>query len=577
MLAVTEKGVRKITVMGPTQLLKTELINNIVGYCISGAPRPLIVMQPSGKLAEAWSKDRLDPMVRDTPVLQGLLKDKRSKDGDNTILRKAFPGGVLTVVSSGSASDVASRPVSLVLMDEVDKYESTREGDPIKLLEERTDTFWNALTVRVCSPTIKGASRIETEYLLSDQREFHGKCPHCGEYEWLKWSQVKWNKEDPEATAHYECSHCEKPWTETERLLAISRGKYIAQAPFNGHAGFHVNKIASPWQPLSVLVRKFYEAKNDPEKLKTFLNTQLAETFEEQGEAPESQRLYERRESYPTNSIPPGVLFLTAGVDVQGGESPRFEVEIVGWTRDKQSYSIDYRVIPGDTNLDTAYSEKLNPLLNEIWRDASGRELQIRMLAIDTGYATQRVYNWVRTQSADRVRAVDGRAGMQTLTGTPSDVDRTQDGKRLRRSLQLWPVGVDVAKSELYGWLQLDMPEDGKPFPPGYCHFPQYDLEHFKRLTAEKLVKRVINGRVVYRWILEHSRNEQLDIRNYARAAAAMFGMDRFSDEEWDMLAGKYDVPETKHARSEDEEPDDEGPQRPKSDYWARQRGKKLF
>jgi phage terminase large subunit GpA-like protein len=166
MLAVTDPRVRKITVMGPTQLLKTELINNVVGYFIDQDPAPMIVMQPTGKMAEAWSKDRLDKMLRDTPALAGRVKDKRSRDSDNTILHKSFPGGHVTVVGSNSPSDLASRPVRVTLCDEVDKYPESagKEGDPIKLIEERADTFWNSLSIRVCSPTINGRSRIESEY-----------------------------------------------------------------------------------------------------------------------------------------------------------------------------------------------------------------------------------------------------------------------------------------------------------------------------------------------------------------------------------------------------------------------------
>ena len=579
MLAVTDPRVKKITVMGPTQLLKTELINNIVGYFIHQDPSPMIVMQPTGKIAEAWSKDRLDKMIRDTPVLRGLVKDKRAKDSENTILHKTFPGGHITIVGSNSPSDLASRPVRIVLCDEVDKYPESagKEGDPIKLIEERTDTFWNALIVHVCSPTVKGRSRIEQEYEQSDKRVFHGRCPYCNKLDELKWVNVKWDNDDPE-TARYECGQCGHPWTEIDRLKAISNGEYIATAPFNGHAGFKVNKIASPWQELKAIVKKFLEAKDNPEKLKTFVNTQLAETWEEEGDKPDFQRLYERRETYPINTLPKGVVFLTAGADVQ---KDRIELEIVGWGREKESWSIDYRIFPGDTAAPEVW-KKLDEVLNQTWKTHNGLSVQIRMLAVDTGYNTQHVYNWVRKQSPDRVRAVDGRDGLQSVFGTPSDVDMNLDGSRVRRALKLWPVGVSVIKSELYGWLNLNMPEDGKPYPPGYCHFPQYDLEHFKRLTSEQLVKRVLNGRTVYRWAQIYERNEQLDCRVYARAAAAMFGMDYFSETEWEVLEGKFTVPTQRFENVENSsyqtpETNREEDDTPFDDFWSRQNAKKKF
>lgn len=575
MLAATDPRVKKITVMCCTQLMKTELINNLVGYFIHQDPRPMIVMQPTVGLAETWSKDRLDKMLRDTPVLQGRVKEKRSKDGENTILHKSFPGGHVTMVGSNSPTELASRPVSVVLCDEVDKYPASagKEGDPIKLIEERTDTFWNALSVRVCSPTVKNHSRIEHEYELSDKRVFCGLCPHCGALDELKWENVKWEKEAPEVTAHYECGACKAPWTEPDRLKAIGKGEYIATAPFNGHAGFKVNKIASPWQPLSVLVRKFLEAvKAGPDILKTFVNTQLAETWEEEGEKPDFQRLYERREHYAPNTLPEGVIFLTAAVDVQAN---RFETEIVGWGRDKQSWSIDYRVIMANTADQKSY-ELLDPLLNEYWTTKAGRQISIRMLTIDSGHATQEVYTWVRRHPADRVRAIDGKDKMQTIVGTPTDVDINRDGRRLKRALKLWSVGIDVAKSQLYGWLQLDIPEDGQPYPPGYCHFPQYDLEHFKRLTAEQLMTVKAGNKTVHKWVKVHERNEQLDIRVYNRAAAAMFGIDRFSDVDWDALDGKFDYPGPRPTR-----PAPTGanlkPQGMAPGFWDRQKGKKLF
>lgn len=579
MLAVTDPRVKKITVMGPTQLMKTELLNNIVGYFIHQDPRPMIVMQPTVSLAETWSRERLDKMLRDTPVLRGRVKEKRGRDADNRLLSKSFPGGQINIIGSNSPTEVASRPVSVVLLDEVDKYpESTgSEGDPVKLIEERTDTFWNALSVRVCSPTIKGSSRIEQEFLLSDQRIFHGRCPHCDQLDELKWSNVHWDKAAPEETAAYYCGQCGEIWAEADRLRAISRGEYVATAPFNGHAGFRCNKLASPWQPVSVLVRKFLEAKDSPELLKVFVNTQLAETWEESGEKPDFQRLYERREHYAPNTLPPGVAFLTAGCDVQ---KDRIEVEIVGWGRGKESWSVDYRVMMGETAGPDVWKH-LDALLNETWTNERGQQLQIRVLTIDTGYNTQHVYDWCRRQSPDRVRAIKGQDGLQSTFGTPGDVDKRGDGQRLRRALKVWPVGSSVIKSQLYGWLQLPTPEDGQPFPPGFCHFPQYDLEHFRRLASEQLSKKTVNGRTIYHWMKVYERNEQLDCRVYARAAAAMFGMDRFTEFEWLTLEGQ--APSVKQEESYSapiappsmERARDRGPE--KSDFWARQREKKKF
>jgi phage terminase large subunit GpA-like protein len=534
MMAVTDPSVKKISIMACTQLFKTELINNIVGYFIHQDPSPIIVMQPTVNLAKTWSKDRLTPMIRDTPVLNELVKTKKSRDSGNTLQHKSFPGGHITVIGSNSPSELASRPVRITLRDEIDKYEENIEGDPSSLIQERAATFWNALDVGVCSPTIKGRSKIELEYLASDQRKFHVDCPHCGFNQFMKWENVKWQNNDP-MTASYVCPECTVCWTEKDRLTAIKSGKYVAYAPFNGHAGFHVNKLASPWQPLSELVKKWLIQSKEPSTLKTFINTQLAETWEEKGEAPEHMRLFERRELYDINSCPEGVEFLTAGVDVQ---KDRFEVEIVGWGRGKQSWSIDYRVYMGETSQENSY-KVLDELLNETWELFDSRQIQIRVLAIDSGYNTQHVYNWARKHVTSRVMVIKGQDNSQTILGQPTATEVSHAGHKIKRGIKVWPIGSSLLKQELYGFLRLPGAGDDGIYPNGYCHFPQYNEYFFKMLTAEHLMMRSVNGKTKYVWEKKFERNEALDCRNMARAAAALIGIDRFKDEHWNNMRGQ--------------------------------------
>jgi phage terminase large subunit GpA-like protein len=579
MLAITDPNVRRVTVMGPTQLMKSSLLENTIGYYAHQDPSPILLAQPTATLAEAFGKDRIDKMFRDSPALSGLIAQKKSRDSGNTLTYKAFPGGYLALVGSNSPTDLSSRPIRIALMDEVDKYPESagKEGDVVGLITERTATFFDSKVIVVCSPTVEGRSRIAHEYEQGDKRVYHVPCPHCGHTEEMNWANVKWPEDEPDA-ALYHCPECKKPWTEPERVRAVSSGHWVATAPFNAHASFRCSKLVSPWEPVNVMARKWVEAKGKPEKLKVFVNTQLAETWLEKGEAPDHQRLYERREEYTLNTLDKGVVFLTAGADVQ---KDRIEVEIVGWGRDKQSWSIDYRVLMGDTSSEAVWTE-FDKILNETWLTHDKRELQVRVLAVDSGYNTQSVYNWARRHSGDRVRIIKGVDNSQTLFGTPRDVDVAKDGGKVRRAVKLWPVGVSVAKSELYGWLKLDKPEDGKPYPAGYCHFPQYDLEHFKRLCSEQLMNKTIRGRKVPRWEQIHERNEQLDCRVYARAAAAMFGLDRMSKEEFDILEGKHDGPSKAKAKEAVAQPKPN--QTPKSDptqsandFWARQKNKKLF
>lgn len=534
MMAVTEPGVKKITVMGPTQLLKTEFINNVVGFFMSQDPAPIIVMQPIEKLADTWAMDRLEPMIRDTPILRGLVRDKRERDSGNMKLHKSFPGGHVTVVSAGSPSDVASRPVRVVLMDEIDKYKSSgSEGNPEKLIEQRTETFWNALSVAVCSPTLDGSSNIANRFEDSDQRYFHGRCPHCDKLENLVWSQVKWQENDP-STAQYECSHCQKPWTELDRLKAIAPGRaeYVATKPFDGHAGFTCNAIASPWQPLSRMVEKFLEAKKDPEKLKVFVNTSLAQTWKPAVDVPDHERMYERREPYAMEVVPnEDIKFLTMGVDVQ---ADRLEAQVVGWTRDKQSYSIAYKAIPGFTHTDVPWIE-LKALIQKTFPVfGTSREMPISFVCIDSGFNTAKVHAFVQGFNPNKVRAIKGSDSLQAYYKMGTDITQNFDGSKNKYAHKNWIVGSSFAKTDLYNNIKLPMDDGEGNFPGGYCHFPEYDMDFFKGVCSESLI--LEKGK--YEWKKHFTRNEPLDTWIYSRAGAAMFGLDRFKPQDWDALDG---------------------------------------
>lgn len=540
MLAVTDPKVHTITVVSCTQLMKTEMLNNIVGYFVHLDPSPIMVIQPTKDLAHAWSVDRLDKMIRDSKVLEEQFAAKKSRESSNTIYHKEFPGGHITIVGANVPGQLAMRPIRILLCDETDKYPESagKEGDPIKLASERTSTFWNSLKVHTCSPTVEGRSRIEYEYQQSDKRVFEIPCPHCNGYQELKWKNVQWPNGKAEEAEYY-CGLCGESWSEVQRLKAIQKGKWVATAPFNGHAGFRVNKLASPWEPLGKIAEKFEAVKKDPEKLKVFVNTQLAETWHERGDAPEWERLFERRESYKIGVVPKECLFLTCAVDVQ---DKRIEAEVKGWGRDKQSWSIQKFVFDGSTavEIDEGHSgpwKELDKLLNETWETESGLPFQIRVMAVDSGFRTQTVYNWCRRYPINRVIAIKGSERLQTLLASGSAVDVKKGGRKISRGFKVFGVGTSIAKTELYGWLKLPKPiEEGETYPPGYCHYPEYEPEHFKQLCAEELKKKIVNGRSVYFWEKVRERNEALDLAVYNRAAASYFGMDRFKDKHWDML-----------------------------------------
>jgi phage terminase large subunit GpA-like protein len=265
-----------------------------------------------------------------------------------------------------------------------------------------------------------------------------------------------------------------------------------------------------------------------------FVNTVLGETWALQGDAPEWQRLYERREDYRIGIVPAGGLFLTAGVDIQ---KDRIEVEVVAWGRGKESWSVDYQVLEGQTG-EVPVWNKLTALMETHYQTESGATLVIVKVAIDSGYATPEVYDWTRQHGGDRVVVVKGDSRGASPVSQPSPIEVGPHGQRIRRGIRLWPINGDMIKEELYRWLKLERPteESGAPHPPGYCHFPKYGEEYFKQLTAEQLVARVVKGYRRGEWQKTRDRNEALDCRVYARAAAAVYGMDRLNDTHWQTL-----------------------------------------
>jgi len=547
--AITDPRVESVTWMKSARTGYTKIINHVVGYYMHQDPCPIMVVQPTLDDAEGYSKDEIAPMLRDTPALQGLVADPKARDSGNTMLLKSFPGGVLQLVGANSPRGFRRVTRRVVIFDEVDGYPQSAgaEGDQISLGIRRTVNFWNRKIIAGSTPTLEITSRIARRFEMSDQRYYRVPCPFCQVPQVLRWAQLNWEKGKPE-TARYLCEHCgewighhQKSWMIEEADRRQRAGEpgvgWVATQPFKGHAGFHLwaGYSYAPNATWAHLAAEWEACQNNIEELKTFVNTVLGETWKGKGDAPDWQRLYDRREDYPTNSIPAGVRFLFAGADVQ---KDRIEVEIVGYGRRLQSWSIDYRIFPGDiTDLDGTNSpwRQLEALLSESWVHACGVPMQLRMLAVDSQYNTSTVLTWVRRWPSNRVIAIRGQDDLPTAIGAPKAVDITTGGKRKKRGAKQWPVGTNILKTELYGWLKQERPteESGQDFPYGYCHFPQYGEEFFKGLTAEELVVRIVRGYRRPQWQKIRERNEPLDCRNYARSLAVLCGIDRLDDAAW--------------------------------------------
>lgn len=520
----------EVVFMKGAQVGGTECGNNWIGYVIDQAPGPMLVVQPTVEMAKRWSKGRLAPLINDTPCLHGKVKDPRSRDSGNTVQSKEFPGGIIVITGANSAVGLRSMPVRYLFMDEIDAYplDVSGEGDPISLAIRRTSTFARRKILKVSTPTIEGLSRVDRDFQNSDQRYFWVPCPECNGYQVLRWLQIKFDNNDP-ATTRYECEHCSYGIKNFQKNWMLERGEWRAKNPeVTKTTGFHLSSLYSPvgWFSWNDAVERFLVAKDNEELLKVWINTVLGEPWIDKGEAPDWERLFERAEDYKIGIVPEGGLFLTAGADVQ---KDRIEVEIVAWGKDRQSWSVEYKVFYGDPARAAVWKE-LSELLQGSFTHASGIEMPILMTAVDSGYATQEVYNWVR--KAQRAIAVKGVERAIVPLGSPSRVDLNTQGKRLRKGAKVWPVGVSILKSEFYHCLKLTCDENGG-FPNGYCHFPKYDPEYFKQLTAEQLVTRMVKGYAKRQWQKTRERNESLDCRIYARAAAIALGVDQWPESKW--------------------------------------------
>jgi terminase, large subunit len=540
--AITDPAVERVSVKKSARVGWTKILDAAIGYYMEQDPCPILAVQPTVEDAEGFSKEEIEPMLRDCPALRNVVRKSTKRDGKNTILHKKYAGGVLSMVGANSGRGFRRTSRKVIACDEADGYPASAgsDGDPISLAIKRSEYYWDRKILIGSTPLIAGASRIDEEFEKGDQRRYYVPCPHCGHMDFLTFREkgteglenrghwMKWDEGNAEG-AYFVCrqngciiEHKSKRWM-------VQRGEWRAEKPFARHASFHIWAAYSysPNATWGHLAQEFLEASaGGPEKLKTFVNTALGETWTERGDAPEWRRLYERREPYQIGTLPEEVELVTAGVDVQ---KDRLVYEIVGWGPDRQSWSIEADVIMGDTSSPAPWLE-LDELLNRMWPRADGLELPIAMMAVDSGFNTQTVYGWA-ARHVGRVIACKGSAKAPTLLGTPKPVDLKSNGKRAARGVKVWLVGVDIAKAELYGWLRLPMPnkEEGQPFPPGYCHFPEHGEEYFKQLTAEQRVTVRKRGGFPYlEWqLLPGRENHWLDTRVLNRAAAYRAGIDK--------------------------------------------------
>lgn len=523
--AFTDPRVKILAVVACAQLGKTEGELNMIGYMIDQDPGPALFIMPTVDMAEDYSKRRLAPMFRDTEVLRGKVAESKSRDSNNTVTKKSYPGGMLTIVGANSPGPLRGIPGRYVFGDEVDAWPKSAgtEGDPWQLAEARTITFYNAKMVAVSTPTIKGASKIEELYDMGTREKWCVRCPACGEYKFIDFNGIRFKhrtithgkkKQFVVESIGWACPEC-GTYTD-EDTIRRQPMKWVAEAPEainNGRRSFWINGFSSPWLTWESIILQYLEAGKDPEKLKVVYNTKFGQLWENRGELEDEDELASRAEEYPAE-LPDGVLCLTMGVDTQDN---RLEYEVVGFGLFEENWGIEKGIIDGRPS-DPETWEKLDGIIDKIWYFADGRGLKISLTFIDSGgHYTQDVYANCAERKAKRVFPIKGANRPDTpFTAPPKQLAyNTSAGKTGK--VWLYMIGVDSGKEHIYSGLKVKEPG------ARMSHFPSnpgrgYDSLFYSGLLSEYMALQS-NGTWKWEKLPGHERNEALDCRNYANAA----------------------------------------------------------
>ena len=551
---------RRIAVMAVAQSAKTQLLLNVAGQFMAETPTTMLWVLPSVDEAKAFNRDKLQPMIENSPAVRRNVLDEVSRDETgSTIMRKRFPGGVLELTGATSSKGLQMRTRRVVLMDEVAEFpaESGSRGDPVGQAEARTLAHTGEeKIVKVSTPGLEegdpgpgGRCRITVAWEDGSRGRFMVRCPHCHAEQEPQVEQLRWSPGRAEA-ATYHCESCGTEIAEAQFRAAVAAGRYVHERPelVASTPSYRWNALHSPFLSFAAIAAKAEAANEDPAKAKVFSQQWLARAYKPAVDVPKAENLRERRERRPAGRVPPGVLFLMAATDVQGN---RLEWAVYGFDRHLSQYVVETGIITGDTNLPQVWEEH-DELLMRSWPDAWGRDMRPACWGLDSGFRTQAVYRYVRRHAAlrePRVMALDGREkwGLPAI-GSSSVRDVDFDGKKIGE-VEIWPVGTWDLKSELATALKLTEqgPTNGA-WPKGAMRFhEELDIAFFQSLTAEACITQIRSGRQVTVW-KKLGANEQWDLAVYSRALAR-HASDRLTAAQWDALeAERLGPPEAAQA-----------------------------
>lgn len=563
-----------------SRLGKTEIVMNLEGRTIHVDPKNMLVGYPTLDAAKKWSKEFFNPMIESSHCFKGLISDPAKRDGENTILSKRFPGGRISAIGANSPSSFRQIQAPIVILDEIDAMEATKEGDPVTLAFKRADNYSDSIQVLLSTPTIKGLSRIWKALEGSDWRQWFVPSPYTGKFHVLSWDNMHWDKDAsgkglPE-TATYLDPDTGEEWTEAQRQAAIMAGEWRATQPFTGVRGYHLNGMNSLFAPKKGFKNKYHQMVSDfldakhkgSEELQVWTNTFLAECWEDQTATEiDGAEVMNRIDNYDTNPVPDRVLVLTFAADVQ---MDRIEFEWVGWCDDFESYGLRYGVISGDTRRPEIW-KKLETEIRRTWKHPSGGEMRMRQGFIDEGHNAQMVRKFCLSQLKQGIDLYPckgkGNAGLNEPELVSFNAQKTQKGIKA----PTWTIGTNRAKRAIFNHLLLD--------PPGAhtMNFTDkegagYTANYFEMLTAEKEVTKYSMGQEYRAFVKKKSggRNEALDIRAYGYACAVSLNPD------WDGLRKLISRKQPKEQTMEEKlQPEKEKPMNPTMQKRPKKRGKR--
>lgn len=505
-----------VVVMASSQVGKTEIALNMMGYYMAEDPSPIMYLMPTEGMASDFSKTRVDPTITACKVLNTLFQ-QNAKKTDNTIELKTFPSGYLALYGASTPTKLASKPIRVLIADEVDRYprELKGEGDPLKLALQRTTNFWNRKVLIISTPTVKETSTIVEWFDKSDKRYYNVPCPHCNTYIVLNWDSMKWETDSDgnyiKDSAHLECPSCEGKIYDGHKEALLQDGVWIKTDLNKNIPGFHISSLYSSWVTFEELVNEYIEIADseDNAKMREFLNLKLGEPFEAIVEDLDIELLESHKFEYDAE-LPEGVLYLTCGVDVQDN---RLEYQILGWGENNQCWVITNQMIIGSPEQDDVW-DSLDGVICRGYSFADGRKLPISASCVDSGYLADRVYKFTTPREHLRVAAVKGFGG----EGIPIINNLSSKNRTYTKVMK---VGVDAAKAVIYARLRNHT--KGK----NYIHFPLNIThgcgdEYYKQLNSERRVLDLKHGVKRFIWKKIRDRNEALDTFVYALAAYEM-------------------------------------------------------